>query len=802
VSLALGCVAENTPKYLAQAVRLVQSIRWFGGALSSAKLYVCVVEDIRQDFRDELERYGVTIRVVPRFSTRHPQSNKLRFLQLEELALHERVLLLDCDTIVVRDPSCALFRADFVAKIADVPTVPMDTFRRIFAAFGLPMPQADQRCTVRGEPAIPYFNAGVLAFSRRGMDVLVPKWIELNEQLIASMELLEGHENFCEQASLSLALAATGTTFEAVGNAFNFPMHFDDQATAPGLADTEPFIVHYHWLADPSGYILPSVFPAVKKRVDQFNARLRQERESRFDNQLFWNQRYAENPELGSGVGSRGEARDYKRDLLKEAAARWAPASTLDVGCGDLEVGSALPADGYTGLDVSEVVVAANREKFADRIFVAGNFLEMELASADMLVCLDVLIHLASPDDYRHFVRKLVRSARKVGIVAGDEIDPGLAGIVFFHEPLSRTLADAGARNVRKIGSYRHVTIFEFTPPQIEQEAIVVLGMHRSGTSALAAVISMLGITPGNNLQPPIADVNSKGFWEHADIVALHEQVLGKLGSSWHDERPLPDQAWNSPDVVQLRRKIVDILRRDFSSEPMWLIKDPRMCRLLPLWQHVFRELACPAKFILVLRHPGEVASSLLKRDGLPEARACLLWLTHMLEAEYQTRGQHRMFVSYSRLLEEPQQTVAAIREDLGIDGPVSAEAAASINAFLDPTLRHHAGRTELPEHPACRLALKGFELLSAPQPEPSSLDQLRAEVMQLVAVVAPWSGQLQLVDRQNIDLRSANASIDLTNAGLRTEVARIKSTASWQMTKPLRLVWNALSRVLRPNPP
>lgn len=470
MSLALGCVAENTPKYLGQAVRLVQSIRWFGGALSKAELHVCVVDDIRQDFREELERYGATIHVVPRFSTKHPQSNKLRFLELPDIALHDQVLLLDCDTIVVRDPSPDLLHADFTAKIADIPTVPLDTLRRIFSAFGLSMPEADQCCTVCSEPTIPYFNAGVLAFSRRGMDVLVPKWIELNEQLIARIELLEEHKNFCEQASLSLALAATNIKFKVVGNAFNFPMHFDDPTTVQGLEDTEPFIIHYHWLVDPSGYLLPSPYSTVNSRIAEFNTRLRQERESCFNNRLFWNQRYAENPELGSGVGSRGEMRDYKRHLLEEAAARWAPHTILDVGCGDLEVGSALPTDGYTGLDFSEEVVATNREKFPNRAFLAGSFLEMEHAQADMVVCLDVLIHLASPDEYRNFVRKLVRSARKVGIVAGDETDSGLAGIVFFHEPLSRTLTEAGARNIRKIGGYRHVTIFEFMPPVLDQQ--------------------------------------------------------------------------------------------------------------------------------------------------------------------------------------------------------------------------------------------------------------------------------------------------------------------------------------------
>ena len=471
MSLALGCVAENTPKYLGQALRLVQSIRWFGGALNEAELYVCVVDDISPDYRKELESYGATIHIVQRFSAKHPQSNKLRFLELPDISRHNQVLLLDCDTIVVRDPLPHLFHTDFTAKIADVSTIPLDIFRRLFAAFDTPMPDATQRCTVSNESTIPYFNAGVLAFSRRAMDVLVPKWIELNQQLIARMKLLGEHNNFCEQASLSLALVATCIKFDAVGNAFNFPMHFDSTSNSPCLADIDPFIIHYHWLADPSGYILPSNYPAVNRRIDEFNARLRNEREYWFNNRLFWNQRYAENPELGSGVGSRGEARDYKRHLLEEAVALWIPRTILDVGCGDLEVGSVLPAEGYTGLDFSDVVVVANRKKFPNRTFLAGNFLEMEYAWADMVVCLDVLIHLAYLEDYRSFVRKLVHSSRKVGIVAGDETDPDLAGIVFFHEPLSLTLANAGARNVRKIGGYRHVTIFEFNPPVSGQQA-------------------------------------------------------------------------------------------------------------------------------------------------------------------------------------------------------------------------------------------------------------------------------------------------------------------------------------------
>jgi hypothetical protein len=319
----------------------------------------------------------------------------------------------------------------------------------------------------------------------------------------------------------------------------------------------------------------------------------------------------------------------------------------------------------------------------------------------------------------------------------------------------------------------------------MEKNAIIVLGMHRSGTSALAAVISMLGITPGSKLLQPVAEVNPLGFWEHQDIVALHDQMLEALGSSWHDDRPLQGHIWSSLEVNSFRQKIVAILRRDFSAESIWLIKDPRMCRLLPLWRDVFLELACHPKFILVLRHPAEVANSIRMRDGLPEELASLLWLGHMLEAEYQTRDQQRVFISYSRLLEEWQQIVASIGETLGIVWPISIEeASASITAFLDPGLRHYANDNTLPDHPACQLALKGFELLSETSPDPFELDRLRTQTAPLVKLIGPWSKQLH---RSAFQVRKLSP-FEMESAMLHSEISRIKSTFSWQITKPLRL--------------
>jgi hypothetical protein len=324
----------------------------------------------------------------------------------------------------------------------------------------------------------------------------------------------------------------------------------------------------------------------------------------------------------------------------------------------------------------------------------------------------------------------------------------------------------------------------------MSQTCIVILGMHRSGTSALSGVLSLLGIHPGDTLLPAMEEVNPKGFWEHAEIVSIHDQLLEAFDSSWYDEDPLPDQWWNSSLAAAFRGKILRLLLRDFGSRAIWLVKDPRICRLLPLWHEILREFPCHPSFVLVLRNPAEVAASLRKRDNLTEAASCLLWLNHMLEAEYQTRGQPRILVNYDRLLSDWQGTIDDIGKTLRLNWPViPGDAAPDIEAFLDPALRHHADTATLPDHPACRLAQEGFELLSSPTPDATGLDHLRAQTEELVSLVAPWSKQLRRNERLIRQARATIARNEMENAELHAEIQHIKNSASWQITKPLRLI-------------
>lgn len=273
MSIVVGCVADATAKYLDQAERLLRSWRWFAGPYADAEFHVCVVAGASGGIADRYKRLGAQVHAVSRFADGHPPSNKLRFLELDAARRAERVVLLDCDTIIVQPPHELFAGGGLTAKIADVGTVPMPVFERLFGAFGLDVPPCVERCTVSGEPTIPYFNAGVLGFTASAMRSLVPQWIAYNHRLAARLDLLEAHANFCEQASLSLAVAATGTPFTLLDNRLNFPAHFRDLPVESAFGQTDPAIIHYHWLVDGDGRLLPSPYPNVDRRIRLYSLR-------------------------------------------------------------------------------------------------------------------------------------------------------------------------------------------------------------------------------------------------------------------------------------------------------------------------------------------------------------------------------------------------------------------------------------------------------------------------------------------------------------------------------------------------
>lgn len=225
-------------------------------------------------------------------------------------------------------------------------------------------------------------------------------------------------------------------------------------------------------------------------------------------------------------------------------------------------------------------------------------------------------------------------------------------------------------------------------PPQ--STGILILGMHRSGTSALTRVLNLLGAALGERLMPA-GKGNESGHWESLAVYEAHEQLLTALGRRWDDFREMPAD-WTAHPQTRLcaqaiRRFVVD----EQAGESVWAVKEPRLCRLLPLWPQALARLPVRLTAAIMVRNPLEVAASLARRDGMAYGHAYLLWTQHLLEAERATRGMPRMIVQYDELLADWRAVVAKMADHLGCPWPRSIDAAASeIESFLSPQLRHH----------------------------------------------------------------------------------------------------------------
>nr|VFJ67934.1 MAG: hypothetical protein BECKFW1821C_GA0114237_101321 [Candidatus Kentron sp. FW] len=240
------------------------------------------------------------------------------------------------------------------------------------------------------------------------------------------------------------------------------------------------------------------------------------------------------------------------------------------------------------------------------------------------------------------------------------------------------------------------------TDKPVSRTVILVLGMHRSGTSAITRVVNFLGAKLADELMPPQPDNNETGFWESAAVVQLNEDILQSGGSRWDDWLRFNPEWFRSPVVDEFTGRALDILARDVGQTGFFALKDPRICRLLPFWMNVFRHFGAQVKYVLPIRNPLEVAASLRARDGFGLSKSTLLWLRHVLEAEAATRDLPRVFVGYGELLSDWRLTIHRIADTLDLEWPrFSAEAEREIDAFLDAGHRHHRVSDELPmDHP------------------------------------------------------------------------------------------------------
>ncbi len=159
-----------------------------------------------------------------------------------------------------------------------------------------------------------------------------------------------------------------------------------------------------------------------------------------------------------------------------------------------------------------------------------------------------------------------------------------------------------------------------------KRSCILVLGMHRSGTSAITRVMSLLGCQLPKNLMPS-SKSNPGGHWESSAVYKLNNRILASAGSSWDDWQGVNPDWFDSLEAEDFHDEAVAVLKEEFAEARLFVLKDPRICRLLPFWRSVLASVNVDPLVVLPFRNPLEVSGSLATRNSFHQSFSHLIWL-------------------------------------------------------------------------------------------------------------------------------------------------------------------------------
>jgi hypothetical protein len=217
---------------------------------------------------------------------------------------------------------------------------------------------------------------------------------------------------------------------------------------------------------------------------------------------------------------------------------------------------------------------------------------------------------------------------------------------------------------------------------------VVVIGMHRSGTSAVARGLAALGVDLGDDFLDAQPE-NPTGYWEDRRIVELNERVLRLLGLKWDDAARIDVARFSGWRMWRLRRETIRYLRRRFTSQPLWGFKDPRTIRLLPFWLRILHECAVEDSYLLVIRNPASIAASLHARQGMSVDAAQRLWLSYVVPFLDRLDAKPLAVVDYDLLMGDPRGQLERIARNLDLPAGPNSQVDSFVTEFLDVNLRH-----------------------------------------------------------------------------------------------------------------
>lgn len=223
----------------------------------------------------------------------------------------------------------------------------------------------------------------------------------------------------------------------------------------------------------------------------------------------------------------------------------------------------------------------------------------------------------------------------------------------------------------------------------LTRTALLVLGMHRGGTSLVGRSLHALGVALPQTLIGA-AQSNSLGHYESHRVRQFNDRLLTACNSGWSDWGPVRFDALSHDQYQQFLQEAVALAGEEFGTAPQVVLKDPRISRMVPFWLDALEAGGRSVRVVLALRNPLEVAASLEARDGFVQEYSHFLWLRHMLEAEAATRDRPRGILSFDALINDWAGSTTALGHSLGLSWTVPPQKAAHNDPPALRDLRHH----------------------------------------------------------------------------------------------------------------
>lgn len=298
-------------------------------------------------------------------------------------------------------------------------------------------------------------------------------------------------------------------------------------------------------------------------------------------------------------------------------------------------------------------------------------------------------------------------------------------------------------------------------PPCPAGALLLVLGMHRSGTSLAAHMLAALGADMAD--QPRPSPANAKGHWERPRINDLHDLILGDLGRSWPSAThalPLPAQWQDAPQIMPHLAMLRPMLQTLIRSHARPGIKDPRLSRLLPLWQGWLSNMRIAPRYILPLRPPMQVARSLAARDHLPLEQGIHRTCVYMADCIHHIGAAPVCVLPYAEWFTAPAATAARLVQFAQLPAG-SAQIMAMAAAIPSAALSHDDPAIGAP--PAIAQALHDAILAAQEHGQFShKARQLAAQFREHEAMLAPLQTQAEI---QRVSLQAQQRVIGDLNS-------------------------------------